>query len=283
MRKILSGILFSMVCLPALSLEIVEETYLGVPHFVIKTRSATYFYDKFGGGFSSIIDRDGKDWVDFKRDPWDTFPGSAASSYRGLPKFVYTKEDSGAGHPGRKKCVSILLNKRSIKTIAMTGNWEWTWVFYENHATVTMDRVDPENRYSFMYHGPIAGSFVPEKKYWGTNLGGPRFDINDFHKNDMIYANWWWIYFGDIETRRILFIAMEKPDIFLDTFSYMGDSEKGIASDDGMVVFSFGRMQDSQPLLKDSGKTFYIGFVERKIENSRQHSRMKTRIEKIIH
>ncbi len=281
-RKIICAV-FSLLASTQLSaLEITEEDYGGIPHFIIKTRIATYYYDKFGGGFSSIVDRDGLDWIAYKPEPSDTFPASAASNYRGLPNFVHNSEDSGVGYPGRNKCVSIVLSKRAIKTIAKSGKWEWTWVFYENFAEVTMDRVDPENKYWFLYQGPIAGSYQPSNEYWGTNLGGPRFEANDFKKNDLIYGNWWWVYFGDKNIERIFFVSMKKQDVYLDTFSYLGNAENVADSEDGMVVFGFGRMMDSQPLLKDPDNKFIIGFIEHKVVNARQHNRAKTRIEKTI-
>ncbi len=46
--------------------------------FVIKTPSATYYYQKAAGGFSSMVDPDGNDWISFKEDKSESYPERAA-------------------------------------------------------------------------------------------------------------------------------------------------------------------------------------------------------------
>jgi hypothetical protein len=99
MNRILILFLIALT-LPAFSVKVEENTYEGAAHFVITTKKATYGYDMQGGGFSRMIDRNSKDWIAYKREPWNTNPASAASSYRGLPNLVFQGEDGGCGHPG---------------------------------------------------------------------------------------------------------------------------------------------------------------------------------------
>jgi len=266
-----AAFIFLTMALPAFGIEITEDIFAGAPHFIIKTKKATYYLDKEGGGLSRMIDIYGNDWINFKREPWDSYPESAASSYRGIPNLVFKSDDGGAGHPGHKKCYSFKANDNTILTISKSGKWQWRWKFYEHYATITMEKVDSEHKYWFLYEGPIAGEFRPQHQFWGTNLGGPRTEINDSYKGDKIFANWHWIYFGDKRVKQILFIAMKKPDRQIDELGFLGNSKNGVDSEDGMVVFGFGRQGDAQPQMTDPHNTFYIGFLKRKVKNEASH------------
>ncbi|MGB3587589.1 MAG: hypothetical protein WBA23_13665, partial [Tunicatimonas sp.] len=95
------------ICLSSCtSVSIEEAMYEDRTHFVVKTTSATYWYDQAGGGLSRLIDSEGNDWVNFKKDPLNEYPASAAAGFRGIPNFVFQSDDSGAGHPGFDQCRS---------------------------------------------------------------------------------------------------------------------------------------------------------------------------------
>ncbi len=282
MYRLTAACIFLTIAWPAFGIEIAEDVYAGVQHFIIKTKKATYYLDKEGGGLSRMIDVYGNDWINFKREPWDKYPESAASSYRGIPNLVFRSEDDGAGHPGYSKCYSFLVDENTILTISKSGKWQWRWKFYEDHATITMEKVDHEHKYWFLYEGPIAGEFKPSQQYWGTNLDGPRKDINDFYKGDKIFANWHWIYFGDERVKQVLFIAMKNPDRQIDELGFLGNSAEGADSEDGMVVFGFGRQSEAQPQLTDPDNTFYIGFIKRKVKNLNGHEALAKDIENIL-
>lgn len=281
-HRLTAAFIFWIIALPALGIEITEDNYAGAPHFIVKTKKATYYLDKEGGGLSRLIDIYGNDWINFKRYPWDIYPESASSSYRGIPNLVFESDDAGVGHPGRKKCYSFLVNENTILTISKSGKWQWRWVFYEHYASISIEKTDHESKYWFLYEGPIAGEFKPEHMYWGTNLGGPRREINDFYKGDKIFANWHWAYFGDDRVKQILFVAMVKPDRQIDALGFLGNSSKGVDSEDGIVVFGFGRLGNSQPQLTDPHNTFYIGFLKRKVKNESVHESVAKDIANIL-
>lgn len=281
-HRLTAAFIFLTFTLPAFGIDISEDTYAGAPHFIIKTKKATYYLDKEGGGLSRMIDLYGNDWINYKRDPWDSYPESAASSFRGIPNLVYKSDDGGAGHPGYKKCYSFIVDENTILTISKSGKWQWRWKFYEQYASITMEKVDHEHKYWFLYEGPIAGEFKPEFQFWGTNLGGPRREINDFHKGDKIFANWHWVYFGDDRVKQVMFIAMERPDRQIDLLGFLGNSDRGVESEDGAVVFGFGRQSEALPQMTNPNHTFYIGFLKRKVKNASGHESVAKDIADIL-
>lgn len=275
--------LFSLVfCSQLFAVTITEGLYRGKDHFIVYTKNATYYYDKTGGGFARIVDKAGNDWINFKSSPWDQYPQSAASSFRGLPNFVYGSDDHGVGHPGYEKCHSEKVSKRSIKTTSLSGKWQWTWTFHRKYAEVVIEKVNPEHKYWFVYNGVIAGSYNPDNQYYGTNLGGPRFDVYDFYKGEKLYGSWLWAYFGDRDIKRVFFVAMEQQDSHIDSFSYLGNTEEGASSKDGMLTFGFGSREDFTPLMTHSEMKFYIGFINRRVEKASDHLRIKRIIEGFI-
>jgi len=257
---ILSIVLF--ISREATGITVTETVYEGAPHYIIETKTASYWYDRQGGGFSRMIDNDGNDWIAFKREPWNNNPASAASSYRGIPNLVFRGDDSGCGHPGWNMCESIFEPPDKIRTVSKSGRWEWTWTFYEDKAVMEVLRSDPERTYWFLYEGPPGGSFDPADSYWMNSPGGSDTlsEKPDHIKGQRLTGDWDWAAFGTVKQEILLRIVHLTPDNQTDSFSYMGNSEKGISADDGMVVFGFGRTADTRPLLTGN-HIFEIGFV----------------------
>ncbi len=74
-----------------------DSEYEARPHFKVATENATYYFDRAGGGFSRVLDRDGNDWVAFHRDPLKVHPASAAAGYRGIPNLLFGRDNPDAG------------------------------------------------------------------------------------------------------------------------------------------------------------------------------------------
>ena len=240
--------------------------------FVIRTESATYYYQKDAGGFSSIHDRDGVDWIHYNRSPGESYPASAASDFRGLPNMVYRSDDSGAGHPGFDKCRTVKVDDTTIRTVSRSGLWQWSWKFTDKDAVMTVEKTDPGHAYWFLYEGPIAGRFDPANQYWGNSSGGPIFSFQDFVKQGGgVYGQWDWAYFGDTTVDRVFFLQQLDPDDLPDTMGYMGCTSDGLDSLDGMVVFGFGREKRARPVMTRVPARFRIGFVDRKIDTGDAH------------
>lgn len=278
---VLSSLFICLGTYTSLALNISDSLWLDRPHFMIQTKSATYFYDKAGGGFSSIIDEAGADWIQFSEVGNDSYPASAAGRFRGLPNFVFRSDDSGAGHPGFDKCLSEKTANNEITTKAKSGKWQWRWLFTEKNAMVTMEKVDEEHAYWFLYEGTPGGKFSPTTSYWGTNTKGYQTNVLDYFKGEKAFEHWQWIYFGENGSNNAFYVVMLEDDKLEDTFSYLGNTEKGVDSEEGMVVFGFGRKEGAIPLMKKTNNTFVIGFYRKKIQSEITHNKFAKFISKL--
>jgi hypothetical protein len=258
--------------------EVMEQ---GMPSFKIETPAATYIYDRAGGGFISMIDKDGKDWISFKKGNFPP-PGNAASEYRGIPNLGIGGDDQGGGHPGFDKCKTEIVGTNVIETTTKTGNWKFRWAFYNDHAKFTMVKKHPDMPYWFLYEGTPAGKYDPEKMYWGNNLDGKREDFPDLLDNTGIYNNVNWVYVGQKGYPRVLYLRQIQPDDKVDLFSYMGNTPGGSRkSPDGMVCFGFGRGHGTKRILEDENQEFVIGFIDQEIKSPTDNQHVTTNIESV--
>jgi hypothetical protein len=263
MRRIFLIILLAAISVARLSAVTVTDTlYENARHLMVKTLTATYWYDIAGGGFSRMIDESGNDWIAFKREPWNHVPGSTASSFRGIPNAVYQGSDGGCGHPGFDKCTSSYEAPNTIRTKSLSGLWEWTWTFFDDCAVWNVIKTDTSRCYWFLYEGPAGGSFKPQITFWGNSDGFPLFDKPNHIGGEGISGNWEWVCIGRNDRANTLALVHATPDNESDWFSYMGNTSDGIGSPDGMAVFGFGRTPHSKPLLKGN-HTFIISLINR--------------------
>ena len=119
-------------------------------------------------------------------------------------------------------------------------------------------------------------------QYWGTDKGGPDKRIPDYYFNNAEYDTWQWVYFGDEASDWVFYILHHQQDQLTDTFSYLGNSEDGVISPDGMVVFGFGRDKGAETLFLDAGQKFTIGFAKGKISDAEDHDRFSEKMRDLI-
>jgi hypothetical protein len=276
MKTFLSTVGFLILSISTYAIKITEENYLGVPHFVIKTKKAVYYLDKAGGGLSGMFDKKGRNWMSFNKN------GGVIPSSRSLPGFVNDQNglDKGVGQPGQNKCYSFIVDKHTILTISKNGNWQWRWKFYDKYARVTIEKIAPESKYWFVYSGTIAGKNDPDNQYWGNNLGGPRYDIPELLNGKEILGNWMWAYFGDKDEKGVMYVGMVKPDRFLDSFAYV-ENTKANEPLDGMALFSFGR-HSNQPQLVSRNNSFIFGIIWERVKNTSRHESVKKELRNIF-
>lgn len=241
--------------------KISEAEYEGRAHFVIRTATAEYWYDRAGGGFSRLIDVDKRDWISFRASPLKEVPASAAAGFRGLPNLVFGKDnpDAGVGHPGFDKCTTELLNTQTLLTRSLSGTWEWYWSFSDDHATLTILRNDPDHPYWFLYEGTIGGRWSPSTHFFGTDRSGPSKNSSDSKSQSTLSSRF--VYFGDDSSDHVILLVQNEPDELVENLWYMGATPDGLDAPDGMVVFGFGREKGSKPLLRKP-LSFRVGFVE---------------------
>lgn len=242
--------------------------YQGKDHYVIKTKNATYYYDIAGGGFSRMLDTYGNDWIAFKQLTSD-YPQGAAGTFRGVPNMVYQGEDNGAGHPGFDQCHSWF-EDGMLYSESKSKLWKWRWSFHNSHAELEVLKVDPNRNYWFLYEGTPGGKFKPNSYYYGSDSAVKSSKTPDFYKGNALFQPLQWAYVG-VKNLNVTFFMLHKtntPEKGL--VSYLGNSENGIESKDGMTVFGFGRGEDTNPLLSGQHK-FIIGFHPKEITDETEH------------
>ncbi len=242
--------------------------YQGKDHFVIKTKNITYYYDIVGGGFSRMIDTYGNDWIAFKQLTSD-YPQGAAGTFRGLPNLVYQGDDNGAGHPGFDRCHSWFENG-ILYSESKNKKWKWRWTFNDDHAELEVLKADPSRNYWFLYEGTPAGKFNPSSYYYGSNVHEKSLDTPDFYTGKARFEPLQWVYVG-AQNLDVTFYMLHKTDTpQKGLISYLGNSDAGVDSKDGMTVFGFGRGDATDPLLSGQQK-FIIGLYPKEIKGEKQH------------
>ncbi|MEM7115759.1 MAG: hypothetical protein AAF614_25185 [Chloroflexota bacterium] len=228
---------------PAVAVEsgVVDE---GHESLRIQTLGGTYFYHLAGGGFSSLLDAEGNDWIDYHPG------GGSAGEFRGIPNAVFP---DGHFHPGSIAHTSKILSQGPIETIIQAtttdGNWEVIYTFLP--AYVTVEFVKTPGPYWFQYEGTPGGKL---------DLDSDRVVFSDGVeltagelRNEDIPGDEEWVYFADGVNGRSLFFINHTPDDIPDTYWPL---------DGTMTVFGFGREQTSlQPLL-DEPRKFTLGLVQ---------------------
>lgn len=135
----------------------------GESAYEIRTPSATYLYHKVGGGFSSLVDRDGNDWLGYRPG------GGPAGEYRGIPNLVFRTDGERnnhfhPGHRGPRASLTQLVDANplgaTLESIVDDGRWRVRWEITADAARLTVLDIDPEDPgYWFLYEGTPGGRF----------------------------------------------------------------------------------------------------------------------------
>ena len=199
-----------------------DVDHQGLKSYKIATPKATYIYQKPAGGFASLLDAQGNDWLSYHPG------GGPAGEYRGIPNLAHGE---GFFHPGGKNCTSKILSAGPLKvTIYSESNdqkWKCTWEILPSYARMTV--LACGHPYWFLYEGTPGGNIdndidfcvrsdgtkTPAKQSWDQKLGDPE-----------------WVYFGDGKLVRMLFLVHHEHDDGMDSYWPMNNA---------MTVFGFGR------------------------------------------
>ncbi len=195
----------------------------GQAAFEIRTARATYLYQKAGCGFSSLLDRDGNDWIGYKPK------GGPKGHYRGIPNMGYET----FGHPGyetgRSELVLESPSLAKIRSSAADGAWAVEWAIHPTHATMTATRI--ASPVWLLYEGTPGGTFNPKTQHMLFSDGTKTSCAETFRGS---VPGPKWVAFCDPKNRRSIALAYAGPDALADTYWPM--YKKG-----GMTVFGFGR------------------------------------------
>ena len=227
----------------------IDESAGGGPAYIISTPSAIYYLEKEGGGLSSILDRDGVDWLGFHNEEGSGHKGE----YRGFPNAVH-RQDGNYFHPmnaGTDPSMSTvhIESDQHVRIIFTSGNgqWEGQWDFYPDRCDFTMSKVSRGYKYWIQYEG-VPGGGMNEADYWVSSAESKRQPIHEQFIGDLPSPEW--MAFGDKNSPRVLYMLHHEDDEHPDDYVSRPD----------MTVFAFGRRNKDKHLI--TPQTFSIGFVE---------------------
>lgn len=217
--------------------------------YIIATPSATYYLEKEGGGLSSMLDRDGVDWLGFHREAGTGWKGE----YRGFPNAVHRQDGNffHAMNAGTDASTSVVdVESREHVRITFTsgnGRWQGQWDFYPDRCAFTMSEVSPGYKYWVQYEG-VPGGEMDATDYWYASGDRDRHPIEQSFIGDLPAPEW--MAFGDQASPRVLYVLHHEDDSFPDDY----------VSRPYMTVLGFGRREKGKFLT--TPQTFSIGFVE---------------------
>ena len=218
--------------------------YRGQRSYQVKTPSGTYLYHKSGGGFASLVDKEGNDWISYRPG------GGSAGEFRGIPNI------RPAGfHPGYEHLSSRVIHSGPLKLTfeSETENEKWScrWEIYPDHATMSLQQKDAGN-YWLLYEGTPAGRLDVDRDYWVQSNGFRRPVSNEWSG---VLPDPEWVWFGDQSCGRVLYLAKHEHDQHPDQFWQMQGN---------MTVFGFGRKPNENPgtYMEEVPVHLTIGFAE---------------------
>ncbi len=213
----------------------------------------TYYYDKAGAGFTSLVDADGQDWISFRPT------GGSAGNYRGIPNLC-----DEFGHSGAEGATSTTDAPTGIRLPSATitsekGRWETVWHFFPTHAEMIL--VQSEKNYWILYEGTPGGKIGEDDSV--RLCDGRHFSCYDFDRKrrlDDILRNTSgvaegseWAVFSDGKSDRSL-IYLHTADRFPEEYWQMNEE---------MTVFGFARTNLQRHLSpQDTPQRLVVALVE---------------------
>lgn len=198
--------------------------YMGQPSYIIKNNTATLYYHKEGGGFASLIDTMGNDWISYNQSE------GSGGSFRGIPNI------RPAGfHPGKsinEKISTSVVNhgplKVTIQSKRVDDSWVIQWDVYPDKMKMTLDGKSQEP-FWILYEGTPGGKLEPNKDRWFRSDGEKGVAAEDW-RLDLPYPEW--VAFIEEKNEIALFLLNQNDDDCLDQYWPM---------EENMTVFGFGR------------------------------------------
>ena len=231
--------------------------------YQIGAAGSTYYFQKQAGGFSSLVDASGNDWINFHPTP----ANSAGGSFRGIPN-VY---EGGIFHPGHKNATSRIVSQGPLKirvqANSTNGKWISLWDFYPGYATMTM--VKAGANYWWLYEGTPGGVMEPNKDFT-VRSDNKKALLSETVTEDIPTQEWQ--YFSDPTVNRSLFVSHHEDDTLMDISKQMnnlmtvfgfGRDTTLIGALSGTQRFTMGLMDGTE--FAESSKTIYSAYKDLKI------------------
>ncbi|MFZ3168839.1 MAG: PGF-pre-PGF domain-containing protein [Candidatus Methanoperedens sp.] len=214
----------------------------GQSSFRIAASGSTYYFQKQAGGFSSLVDSSGNDWISYA-------PIVGSAEFRGVPNVAA----GGIFHPGFTCCTSSVVTqgplKIRVRAVSPDGKWESLWDFYPGYATMTM--VKANTSYFFLYEGTPGGALEPNKDFM-VRPDNTKTLLSESWTNDLDAQEW--AYFSDPTVDRSIFAAHHEDDPLQDTYWPYNTNV--------LTVFGFGRSDNpASGLLSSVPQHYTIGLM----------------------
>ena len=241
-----------------------DESAGGGPAYIITTPSATYYLEKEGGGLSSMLDKEGIDWLGFHNEEGSGHKGE----YRGFPNAVHRQDGNyfHAMNAGTDPSSSEVLIEADdhVRIITTSGNdqWQGQWDFYADRCDFKMIKVSTGYKYWIQYEGVPGGSMDPTD-FWYSSADDKQHAIEEQRISDLPAPEW--MAFGDPDSPRVLFVLHHANDEHPDDYVSRPD----------MTVLGFGRREKDKFL--ETPQRFSIGFIE-----SMDYPEIRQTIEQIV-
>jgi hypothetical protein len=235
-----------------LAIDAIDESAGGVACYKIETARAIWYLEKSGAGLSSLIDKDGNDWLGFHPEPGS----GAAGEYRGFPNAVH--QQAGSYFHPRNKNTDPATTKIdfagpdvvTISAVGSSGQWACRYDFLPTHCTFTMTKMPAGFKYWVLYEGTPGGQY-DDSDWWMSSAKDEKKPLTNPHEGDIPAPEW--MAFGDQRLGRALVLWHHEDDDHPDRFYQMQGK---------MTVFGFGR-QSANKFLDKVPQSVSIGPVER--------------------
>lgn len=205
------------------------------------TDDSTWIFHLTGGGWSSIFDSAGNDWIG-----WSPAEG-VAGDFRGLPNAI--RPPNGFFHPGRDNTSTELLFDGPLRTtfesISRDRAWITTWTVYPDTAEFAMTRAN--NFFWVQYEGTPGGEVDSSDQL--VRSDGAIIPIDGQYEADLPGAEW--MYFADTNDGRSFFMAHHQNDGAVESYRLL---------DEQLPIAAFGR----------GGLNLNSSYLERNIDGEPQ-------------
>jgi hypothetical protein len=208
---------------PRLTRSVTTDQGFPAYRFDLEDGSDWYFHHADGGGFSSIVDRDGNDWIG-----WSTATGTAGN-FRGYPNAAGPPVDNF--HPGRAgKTVTTILAEGPLRITFQTRSsdsaWIAIWHMYPTHSEFTMTRAN--SLYWVLYEG-VPGGTIDSGDFVHRSDGVTTPSTGTFEAD---LPGEEWMFAADPAVNRSFFMTHAQDDGAVESYRSLNNQ---------MTVLGFGR------------------------------------------